>query len=133
MALFKEKLSEKILGNLELTCDEAVISFTKKQLTDTSRHHVVLEAILTATIPDGETAMLRLADQNFLESTESESILSPESPVIQRNRKYGFFSSDHRRWQRAGYCVRSSGTDQRVSASAAISAVLVASKVTPFW
>ena len=78
--LFKEKLSAKIFENLKLSCNETPLSFTEKKLTDTSRHHVVLECILTATIPDGETVVLCLADQNFLEMIESEPAADPESP-----------------------------------------------------
>ena len=83
--LFKEKLSEKICGKIQLTYDGQIVEFTEQTLVDTARHHVVLEVRLIGEIPQRKAGVLRLVDENFLEEVESESTgengVSSEKPA----------------------------------------------------
>ena len=67
LTLLQEKLSEGILENLELKCDEVLLEKAEIAASNSARHHVSLEIAFSVELPIAENNELSIVDRNFLD------------------------------------------------------------------
>ena len=73
MELLREKLSESVTDSLELKCNGTALKYSEIAVSNSARHHVAMEILLKADLPNDDKMELSFVDQNFLETVTSAS------------------------------------------------------------
>ena len=70
MQLLREKLSDSVCENLQLTIDGKQLKFADLKVSDSAPHPVAMEILLSAELPSTAATVLSFVDRNFLEVDE---------------------------------------------------------------
>ena len=70
MQLLREKLSDSVCENLQLTIDGKQLKFADLKVSDSAPHPVAMEILLSAELPTTAATVLSFVDRNFLEVDE---------------------------------------------------------------